>query len=75
MGISLFSGSVTTIGAGAFLYIGDLLLFKKFSIIICSTALISFLVSMVLFGALMHLAGPQEGCGDLFNSCRDKDDD
>ena len=30
-----------------------------------STIAISFIVSMVLFGALMHIVGPQNGCGNL----------
>jgi len=75
MGISILSGTITTFGCGAFLYGGQLMLFKKFSIIICSTILLSYLVSMLLFGALMHILGPEAGCGDLFYTCRDDDQD
>jgi predicted RND superfamily exporter protein len=71
MGVSILSGTITTLGSGAFLYGGELMMFKKFSIIICSTILLSYLVSMLLFGALMHILGPENGCGDLFYSCRE----
>jgi multidrug efflux pump subunit AcrB len=75
MGVSILSGTLTTFGSGAFLFGGELMLFKKFSIIICSTILISFFTSMLLFGALMHILGPENGCGDLFYSCREEADD
>lgn len=41
------------------------MLFQKFAIIICSTIGISFLTSMLFFGALLHTFGPQNGWCDL----------
>ena len=32
----------------------------------------SFVVSMVLFGALMHIIGPQDECGDILWFLRPK---
>lgn len=52
MGISITSGAITTIGSGLFLYGGKNLIFKKFALLITATIGISFVVSMVLFGAL-----------------------
>ena len=66
MGVSILSGSITTFGAGAFLLGGNLLLFKKFGILITSTIAISFLVAMLFFGAIVHIAGPEHGFTNLF---------
>ena len=71
MGISIFSGTLTTFGAGAFLFGGQMVVFKKFAVLITSTISISFLSSMLLFGALCHTFGPQNGVGDL--NCFKKD--
>jgi protein dispatched 1 len=65
MGISILSGCVTTFGSGVFLFGGKLVTFNKFAIMITSTVTISFLVSMLLFGAIMHAIGPQDGFGDI----------
>ena len=75
MGISIFSGTLTTVGAGAFLFGGVLVTFQKFALIITCTIGCSFFTSMLLFGALMHICGPQKGMGDLCYSCRDRDDE
>ena len=53
MGISILSGMVTTAVAGAFLFGGVLLTFYKFAVLITSTICIAFLVSMILYGALL----------------------
>jgi len=58
MGVSIFSGTVTTFGAGLALFGGMLNTFQKFAVIICSTVGISFLTSMLFFGALLHMMGP-----------------
>ena len=65
MGVSIFSGMVTTIGSALFLFLSDILIFKKLGTIIVTTAVFSFLTSMLLFGALMHLFGPQNKWGNL----------
>ena len=65
MGVSIFSGTITTFGAGLALFGGTLNTFQKFAVIITSTVGISFLTSMLFFGALLHLMGPQNGWGDI----------
>ena len=75
MGKSILSGTLTTLGSGAFLFGGEITMFEKFATIIGSTVIISFLVAMLLFGAMMHICGPMKGCGDIFYSCRDKSED
>jgi len=58
MGVSILSGTITTFCAGAALFGGMLNTFQKFAVIITSTVGISFLTSMLFFGALLHLMGP-----------------
>jgi len=65
MGISILSGTLTTFGSGAFLFGAQLVLFNKFAVLITSTISLSFLTSMLLFGALSHMIGPQYGRGDI----------
>lgn len=74
MGESILSGTITTMGSGAFLFGGKMVTFQKFSIIITSTIGISYLVSMLVFGAMMHICGPMRGCGDICYTCRDKNE-
>ena len=50
--ISITSAANTTFGCGMFLFGGKNLVFKKFATMICVTILLSFVVSMTLFGAL-----------------------
>jgi predicted RND superfamily exporter protein len=70
MGISILSGAITTLGSGVFLFGGKIIFFNKFAVLITSTISISFAVAMVLFGAIMHVLGPEDGAGDLRNLCR-----
>jgi len=65
MGVSILSGAVTTFGSGIFLFGGEMLFFRKFALLITSTITLSFLISMLLFGALMHTFGPEDGFGDV----------
>lgn len=65
MGVSIFSGMITTTGSAVFLFFGKVLLFEKFAVIIVSTAAVSFLTSMLFFGATMHTFGPQNNWGNL----------
>ena len=58
MGTSVFAGMTTTVGAAVFLYLGKIVIFEKFATIIVSTCAISFLTSMLFFGAVMHITGP-----------------
>ena len=69
MGVSVFSGFVTTFGCGFFLFFGQLTFFSKFGLLITTTVLFSILVALATFGAFMHALGPQEGKGEL-TCCR-----
>ncbi len=68
MGVSVLSGAITTFGSGVFLFGGQILFFPKFALMICSTITLGFLSSMLLFGALMHTLGPENGFGNV-RSC------
>lgn len=72
MGISILSGTITTLGCGISLFGGKMVTFQKFAVIITSTIAISFLSAMLLFGALCHVVGPQNGFGDIFCCCKKK---
>lgn len=65
MGASIFSGTITTLGAGIPLFGGKLITFHKFAVVITATISISFLSAMLLFGALCHVIGPQDNFGDI----------
>ena len=65
MGVSIFSGWITSFGSGFFLFFAKIIVFSKFGIIITVTVSISLLVAMLLFGAIMHTCGPQNGCGNI----------
>lgn len=49
MGVSIFSGGVTTFGSAAFLYGGTVLFWRKFAIIIASTVLFSWAYAFLYF--------------------------
>jgi len=55
--ISITSAAITSFGCGIFLFGGKNLVFKKFAILICSTIAFSFIVSMLLFGAMIGCCG------------------
>lgn len=65
MGVSILSGTITTLGCGISLFGGKLITFQKFAVIITSTISISFLSAMLLFGALCHVFGPQNNFGNI----------
>ena len=58
MGISILSGAITTFGAGAFLFLGVAKPMRKMAFLIDTTVVVSFIIAMILFGALMHTIGP-----------------
>mgnify|MGYP006100870493 CR=1 FL=1 len=65
MGVSILSGSITTLGAGSFLFGGQVTTFRKFAVLIVSTISISFIVSMVVYGAMLHICGPEKDYGGI----------
>ena len=58
MGVSIFSGAMTTLGSGVFLFGGTIIFFQKFALIITVTVVFSIIYAMVYFMAFLHLAGP-----------------
>jgi predicted RND superfamily exporter protein len=61
MSLSISSGCATTFLCGGVLFFGNLLFFQKFAMVICLTALMAYIMAMVVFGAIMHIMGPEEG--------------
>ena len=49
MGISIFSGAITTMGSGVFLFGGTIIFFQKFALVILVTVLFSLLYSLIFF--------------------------
>ena len=58
MGISIFSGAITTMGSGVFLFGGTIIFFQKFALVILTTVLFSLLYSLIYFMAVLHSCGP-----------------
>lgn len=65
MGISIIGGAITTFGSGAPLFLAELILFNKFAILISSTVLFSLIFSLLFFGSLAHICGPEGQTGSL----------
>ena len=65
MGVSIFSGCITTFGCGSFLFGGNFVFFQKFAMIICTTVIIAFLTAVLTFGSICYVIGPQNGFGDI----------
>ena len=72
MGISILSGAITPFVAGIPLFGGKLIFFTKFGVLICFTVAISFFVSMALFGAVIHICGPQNGFSNIYSDSKPK---
>lgn len=68
MGVSILSGSITTIGCGFWLLFAQVIMFKIFGFVIVLTIIMAFLMSMGTFGAMMHALGPQRDFCTLFPS-------
>ena len=67
MGVSILSGAITTFVAGIPLFGGTLVFFTKFGVLICFTVVIAFFISMVFFGAVCHIAGPENGFTNIYS--------
>jgi len=65
MGATILGGSITTIGSGVFLFLATVTLFQKFAVLITVTIIVSFIYSMIFFGAIMHAFGPQGDTGNF----------
>ena len=71
MGISIISGSITTVAASAVLYICVITTFHKFALFVLSTIFFAIIYSLGFFAALCTAAGPSEKCGNFCNLCSD----
>ena len=72
MGVSIFSGAMTTLGSGVFLFGGTIIFFQKFALIISMTVLFSLSYALVYFHGFLHAFGPQGKQGDIptmFRAC------
>jgi len=72
MGISIFSGAMTTLGSAVFLFGGKLGFFQKFAFMISTTVLLSLAYSLIYFIALSHGFGPEGSTGHIgraFKQC------
>ena len=49
MGVSIFSGGVTTFGSSIFLFMGKILFYTKFAVIISSTVVFSLAYALIYF--------------------------
>ena len=65
MGISIFSGAITTIGSGLILFLATVVFFRKFALLIVGTISFSLFFSLVFFTGINHLLGPQKKFGNL----------
>ena len=65
MGISIFSGAMTTIGSAVFLFGGQFAFFQKFAFMISTTVIIALIYSLVYFIALNHGFGPEGDSGNV----------
>ena len=65
MGISIFSGAMTTIGSAVFLFGGKMAFFQKFAFMISTTVFIALIYSLVYYIALSHGFGPEGSAGNI----------
>jgi len=75
VGISIMSGSVTTVAATATLFLCVLVLFAKFATLVIFTILLSSFYSLAFFAAICHTFGPMGNVGNiqfLYEMIKDK---
>jgi len=73
MGVSIFSGYVTTIGSGIFLLNCGFSFFYKFGQTISLTVTFAWLVATFTFGAMMKAFGPEKNFGSVYALCMKRD--
>ena len=64
IGISIFSGAITTIASSIFLFLATIKFFESFAILFLSTILFSLLFSLVLFSSINFWIGPSGNFGN-----------
>ena len=65
MGISILSGSITTILAVVILFICVIVVFMKFAVFVIATIVLSILYSLGFFAACSHVVGPDGNFGNF----------
>jgi len=70
MGISIFSGAITTFGSSIFLYTCQVKFFVKFATIMASTVVLSLIYAFLFFLALAHALGPEYNQGSITHCLR-----
>ena len=73
MGLSITSGCITTFFSGGVLFFGNITFFRKFAFVICLTSLMAYIMAMIVFGAIMHIMGPEKNFCTI--TCRKKVDE
>ena len=64
IGISIFSGAITTIASSIFLFLATIKFFESFAILVLATILFSLLFSLVLFSSINFWIGPSGNFGN-----------
>lgn len=70
MGVSVFFGACTTLGASMFMFLAQLSFFLQFGIFMFCTIGFSLFFSMGMFVTLMGLVGPQNKTGNIIHMCK-----
>ena len=65
MGISVFSGACTTLGASVFMFFAQIQFIIRFGMFMFSTIGFSLLYSLAFFTTLMGILGPSGNQGDV----------
>lgn len=65
VGISVFSGACTTLGASIFMLAAKIIFFKQFGTFIFCTIGLSILYSLILFTTVLAMIGPEGETGSL----------
>lgn len=58
MGVPIFGGAASTIGAASFLWFCQIVFFFKFAFVMTIVIASSFLMSMIMLPVLLHTIGP-----------------
>ncbi|CAH1792445.1 unnamed protein product [Owenia fusiformis] len=70
VGVSVLSGSITTLGASFFILLAEILFFTQFGIIMFSTIGFSVMYALGFFTVLLVLLGPQNEFGSIMPLAR-----
>jgi predicted RND superfamily exporter protein len=69
MGISVFSGACTTLGASVFMFFAQIQFIIRFGMFMFSTIGFSLLYSLAFFTTIMGILGPNGNQGDIKVIC------